>query len=270
MSDADDYLEDPNLYFGNADKQRQLLSDLNQSVHEEKSALHIVSGGTMTGKSSTIRTFVQQMDANPNFVRVESLSNRDIPASLANMLTQIHRDGEPTVLFKRKDTPYYVAVPDGLNEMPLEFIVSRHKLSEIANTLRKIPSKEYGICCVVDSPVLNQKPSILKPDAYAVKSRKEHDKHLRQFLNENGDLALYHEMPYDVAQIRDAIWQHAQRYGIDFFIKIEDDFVFTDGSPEWKKAKDAALDGNRFVYDKAFDVLEKRALTRNKGTTEKA
>lgn len=261
------HLTDVQLYFGNDDEQQAVIDAVGEATRTGKSKLHLVSGGSNTGKTSAIDTAADNVYADRMFKELTSKKDveigyvpgaDEIPAAISAHLQALHDvlDTQHYVFKKDGPKPVYVVMSHGetapMNPEALNLL--RHTAELVKNA-----SKEgYQLVWVADAPIMNQGAPIFKKSSYKDMGVTLYQKGLAALTKEFNDVIVSHMLHYDKNNIRECLWDHITGYGQDFLDHIREGRSNWDDTPEWKKTYEAALEGDRKAYDKHFDVLAKR------------
>lgn len=261
------------LYFGNEAQQQGLIDTLAEAAQKGKSKLHLVCGGTVCGKSTTLEEVRNKLESNGKFSLLatpeeieEGAIPRAVPAKLAAQLAAMSNEDARTYVqhyvYKHEDKPLYVVVADG--ETPPAHAAERQMLNDIAALVGNAKREGgYDVVWIADAPILHQKAPVFKADASSRKEKKDFDMAVKTLLAEHKGQVAAHMLNYDIANTKECLWEHISTDGQPFLDELKKTSHW-DNSPEWQKAAKAALAGDQDGFDAAFAELAKRA-SRSKG-----
>ena len=256
------------LYCGDPVERQGMIDAIRDSLDREEARLHLVSGGTDTGKSSAVREATKGVTDSSDYqlLTLKQLKSGvgpegAIPDRLRKLVQvlEIEVDGD-FYFYKRKGQPHYVVIADKVAELPPSRPDARDKLEDIAKLVRTSRDEGFTLNFIADAPILEQKLPIFKTDTLsrAAQRETEHEQGVAALKDAFADVLSTHTLGYNMDSIRETFWTHISTHKKPFVDYLKNDMQIWEKSGEWKEVVDAALAGDRVRYDAAFDVLARR------------
>ncbi len=260
-------IDAPFPYFGNHDQQQAVIDGIVRETTGGTNKLHLIAGPTGTGKSTAYSKVLDRLDESTDYEQLSTLTSDDykvpsdkIPKELAELLIEARRElGMRYYVYKHKTKPEYIVAAEDESETNFRNKKSFALLKKAGVLIQRASANDYSLSWVAESAILGQGASVFKPSPTGQSDLHEWRQSLAELQNTLGDVLAAHRLTYDTQTIRETLWNSITSYGKPFLDELEIHTDHWDDSPEWKKAREAALAGNRKAYDVAIDAMAKRA-----------